>query len=84
MKRDIVWQRFCEPAKLRIAYCLCVWLCVCVCSVACPSPKIDKDEILLVFAHNQYFFYICHDCTSLPDKLSAEDCSLLVRNKLKL
>ena len=24
----VVWQRFCEPARLRIAYCL--WMCACV------------------------------------------------------
>ncbi len=37
----IVWQRFCEPARLKIAYC--PWFRVSVCSISCPPPQIDKD-----------------------------------------
>ncbi len=39
----IVWQRFCEPARLRIAHYPWVCVFVCVCSVSCPPPQIDKD-----------------------------------------
>ncbi len=36
----VVWQRFCEPARLRIAYC--PW--VRVFSVSCPPPQIVKNS----------------------------------------
>ena len=54
----IVWQRFCELARLRIAYCPCL---------SCPTffPPASAVEgmelvpsVYLVFAHNQYFLYI--------------------------
>ncbi len=40
----IVWQRFCEPARLRIAYCLSVRLSVRD-SVCCPSPHVYRHVI---------------------------------------
>ena len=40
-------------------------------------------QFLLIFARNQYFLYFCHYPTPLPDKLSAEDRSFLVKEMAK-
>ena len=61
----------------------CLWrpdhvlLLLPVMSLLHPASKDVKNvfQFLLFFAHKQYFFYICHYCTTLPDKLSAEDRS---------
>ncbi len=63
-----VWQRFCEPARLRIAYCLWVRLYVCVpCLVRHGSENLSRWPLDTLQIHYQY--------SPLPDKLSAEDRS---------
>ncbi len=68
----IVWQRFCEPAWLRLAY----WLAAsstgnfCYEGVLTRSMSIGFCPLLIpLFIHN------CHLCTLLPEKLSVEDYS---------
>ncbi len=73
----IVWQRFCEPARLRIAYCHGVnsaWVVFQFLLVFEPTSTSS-----CIFSDNQYLFYICQYCTSLPDKLSAEDRSFCLQ-----
>ncbi len=63
----IVWQRFCEPARLGIAYCLSV----CLCS-ACLTCNIARDVTTAWVSSIDIGYWF----TPLPDKLSAEDRSL--------
>ena len=67
----IVWQRFCEPARLRIAYC----------------PWVRSSVVIVLFPHifcgseNRTWcppntLQIHYRYSPLPDKLSAEDRSL--------
>ncbi len=77
-----IWQRFCELARIRIAYGLCFCVCLsCLTSHTNRAYSLDLGsregknvfQFLLAFAHNILFCLFM--CTPLPDTLSAEDRS---------
>ncbi len=56
-KRLIVWQRFCEPARLRIAYCLSVCLFVCL-FLSCLTSHANKERGFLSTTYSSVHLYL--------------------------